>query len=246
MIKSAIEKIEKMATTNRETEYVELGGKKGIRIGNEIIWEKPDAPRYPCTLEFHTLQSLCDYITQKYDVDFMHGQAFLHVESPYTVRLLCEAEIDYGNRCSLAVANCLQDGGQMFGKWLSGEEFMIKIQALFAQGAGDWDAVTKACAGIKKQEGVEYKDNGVTQTVAVQSGVSLATTKKLPNPVELAPYRTFAEIEQPVSKFILRVTDSRGEPQIGLFEADGGTWKIEAVSRIAKWLKEHQSLPVLA
>jgi|SRR5579859_1922838 len=54
------------------------------------------------------------------------------------------------------------------------------------------------------------------------------------NLVQLAPYRTFRDIEQPVSTFLFRIQQS-GEnmPTFALFEADGGAWKIEAVQKIA-------------
>jgi hypothetical protein len=56
--------------------------------------------------------------------------------------------------------------------------------------------------------------------------------------VELRPYRTFREIEQPASKFVLRV--KRGgegqKPGCALFEADGGFWKLEAIENIRKYI----------
>ena len=93
-------------------------------------------------------------------------------------------------------------------------------------------------AGIRKQGGADYSDNGVTQTVSVQSGISLAGTKKIPNPVSLAPFRTFVEVEQPESLFILRVTDGRSGPELALFEADGGAWRLAAINSIKDWLQE--------
>ena len=38
-------------------------------------------------------------------------------------------------------------------------------------------------------------------------------------------FRTFLEVEQPESEFLLRVDPDEG---IGFFEADGGIWKLEA------------------
>lgn len=54
--------------------------------------------------------------------------------------------------------------------------------------------------------------------------------------VTLRPFRTFLEVEQPESVFILRL-NSNGE--INLISADGGAWKLEAVRNIAGYFEEH-------
>ncbi|MEB9782308.1 hypothetical protein P4K16_30685, partial [Bacillus cereus] len=55
------------------------------------------------------------------------------------------------------------------------------------------------------------------------------------NPVQLSPYRTFVEVEQPESKFVFRMREGA---RCGLFEADGGAWKLEAMNNIKEYLKE--------
>lgn len=52
---------------------------------------------------------------------------------------------------------------------------------------------------------------------------------------KLQPYRTFLEVEQPASDFLLRL-DKEGRP--ALYEADGGAWKLEAKRNIAAYLCE--------
>lgn len=82
-------------------------------------------------------------------------------------------------------------------------------------------------------QGIKSTDNGVTQEATVKTGVVLKDTVPVKPIVELQPYRTFLEVDQPVSKFLLRV-DEHG--RAGLLEADGGAWKLEAKRRIAAWL----------
>lgn len=60
----------------------------------------------------------------------------------------------------------------------------------------------------------------------------------VPNPVTLAPYRTFVEVKQPESKFVFRMRKSEEGPQAALFEADGGAWKIEAMQRVKEFLED--------
>lgn len=52
--------------------------------------------------------------------------------------------------------------------------------------------------------------------------------------VQLKPYRTFIEIDQPESEFLLRLHDGM---KVALYEADGGAWKLQARTNIAEYLK---------
>jgi len=53
--------------------------------------------------------------------------------------------------------------------------------------------------------------------------------------VKLKPYRTFNEVEQPESEFLLRLSDGA---QVALYEADGGAWKLTARRNIADYLRK--------
>lgn len=55
---------------------------------------------------------------------------------------------------------------------------------------------------------------------------------KVPNPVELAPFRTFTEVEQPTSPFVFRVRRDGDAIMAALFAADADAWKNEAICRI--------------
>lgn len=58
------------------------------------------------------------------------------------------------------------------------------------------------------------------------------TASEIKPRVMLRPFRTFLEVEQPESEFLLRVDPDEG---IGFFEADGGIWKLEAKKNIADY-----------
>ncbi len=66
--------------------------------------------------------------------------------------------------------------------------------------------------------------------------IQVSSPRVVPNPVILAPYRTFPEIEQVESKFIFRMQEG---PNAALYEADGGAWKNEAMRRIKEYLVEN-------
>ena len=84
------------------------------------------------------------------------------------------------------------------------------------------------------EKSVRTNDNGVTQTVEARQGVSLNAMVDVKPRVMLRPFRTFLEVEQPESEFLLRVDPDEG---IGFFEADGGIWKLEAKKNIADYFK---------
>lgn len=235
MIKAAIDKIQNLAEKAQAPQAFKIGGKEYMLAGGHTYRDEPSRPE---TLLFTTLSGIAEYINGGFDGGFIIGQPIIQVVSPTEVVFYSEAEQRYAERTYHAKAKPVLPSGFPFGSFMPGEDFIIKLQALFVQGIGDWQRVVDDCAGIKKQDGVEYKDNGVAQTVAVQSGISLAAMRLLPNPVMLAPFRTFPEVDQPVSKFILRATDGGMCPELALFEADGGAWRLEAMLHICEWLKK--------
>ena len=84
---------------------------------------------------------------------------------------------------------------------------------------------------MTNENSVSTNDNGVTQTVEARQASPHAVVEIKPR-VMLRPFRTFLEVEQPESEFLLRVDPDEG---IGFFEADGGIWKLEAKKNIADY-----------
>ena len=64
----------------------------------------------------------------------------------------------------------------------------------------------------------------------------------------MAPFRTFPEVEQPTSQFVFRAKcDGENKPYLMLVEADGGRWKIEAISTIRKAMEAFAlDIPIIA
>ncbi|MBE6905330.1 MAG: hypothetical protein E7476_03565 [Ruminococcaceae bacterium] len=59
----------------------------------------------------------------------------------------------------------------------------------------------------------------------------------------MKPFRTFLEVDQPESEFLLRLRpgdkESGTQAEIGLFEADGGAWKLMAKHNIAAFFADN-------
>jgi hypothetical protein len=124
-----------------------------------------------------------------------------------------------------------------FGKTHNVEEFIIKMQAQFVQ-CPNVAAILRVVGNISATAEHKTLDDGVSQTVTARTGIAKIENAVVPNPVILSPYRTFIEVDQPASKFVFRMKANVGDtPTCGLFEADGGAWKNEAIKNIYNYLE---------
>lgn len=117
---------------------------------------------------------------------------------------------------------------------MSHEQAVVELQSLYAV-TGDRDYLLAMLSHIDVNQGVSSVDNGISQEVSVRTGAVLKEKQTVQPIVHLQPYRTFLEVEQPASDFLLRLSKS-GYP--ALHEADGGAWKLEAKRNIAAYLGE--------
>ena len=110
------------------------------------------------------------------------------------------------------------------------EQAVVELQSLYAV-TEDRDYLLALLSRIDVNQGVSSVDNGISQEVSVRTGAVL----KEQQTVQPIVYRTFLEVEQPASDFLLRL-DKEGH--LALYEADGGAWKLEAKRNIAAYLGE--------
>jgi len=189
------------------------------------LLEEPRAAQ----LEVHSLSGIVEYLKSKFDGEFA---MMVHVESPTEVTVFTQLNNDR-KREYLVRATAMLPSFR-FENWYDPETFNIKLQSAFVQNV-DRDVVLKVVGNIKEEDVKTYGDNGVTQTVTAKVGVAQVGQVEVPNPVSLAPYRTFVEVEQPPSNFVFRMKNG---PTAALFEADGGAWKLEAMKNIKTYLEE--------
>ena len=120
-----------------------------------------------------------------------------------------------------------------FNEYISIENMIICLKSRFAP-TEDRDYLVQLLGNITDQQSVQTKDDGITQSATVKSGIQLVGEQRIKPIVTLKPYRTFLEVEQPASDFLIRLKDGRA----ALFEADGGAWEREAVKNVADRLRE--------
>lgn len=119
------------------------------------------------------------------------------------------------------------------------EQAIIELRSLYIPTEGT-AYLLDLISSMSKDNKIQTEDNGVTQKVTAQQGVSLLQNITVRPRVSLQPFRTFLEVAQPESEFLLRIDE---DGIIGLFEADGGVWQLEAKRNIAEYFnKELESL----
>ena len=191
----------------------------------------PVEPRQD-TLKVSTLTAVVDYVTAFLTPD--QGNT-LHVVSHREVHLIGPVFGVNRKRVGFLSSEC-SNREFVFNQFQDHPLFMVGLQSLFLD-YGDRANVLKILGTIKEDAAKTSMDDGVTQRVTASTGVTLQQEVAIPNPVILKPYRTFLEIEQPPSAFVLRVQSRKDAlPQVALFEGDGGRWKAEAIAGIRDYL----------
>lgn len=214
----------------KRDEVVEAAGK----IYSTSSLNRLDGERRVEAIDLRSLSGLVDYIKSNFDHE---RELMVHVVSPTNVVVFDALNDDHDRREYLSTTAMLPR--IKFESFLSRESFNIMLQSCFVQD-GSRDLVLKFIGTLVEDNSITQMDDGFTQAAVVKSGIATVDKVEMPNPVSLKPFRTFVEINQPASEFVLRLSEGMG---VGLFEADGGAWEINAMHSIKEYLdKELEDL----
>ncbi|MEM9452396.1 MAG: hypothetical protein AAGA75_28275 [Cyanobacteria bacterium P01_E01_bin.6] len=229
MFDSLIEQIQKAVSP----EIVAVDG--NVYVSRRV--ELPPSEPMVTPLETQTLQSIIDYINSDFDGISADLALIIHVLSPTEVHLIDAVEGRHNTRNQWLIADCseVRHNQFPFDRFLDVETFIIKTQAFFVPSKVR-SQLLQCVSSVDASESLQANDDGVSQTATVKKGVRLSL-ETIPNPVELKPYRTFSEIEQPSSDFIFRIKKEGDEIKAALFESGSAQWKLEAITSIADFLK---------
>jgi len=217
----------------RKTELFDVDGKTFTNGPLTYVAPPERKIREPRSLEVDTLNGIRDYLDSNID-KLKFGELIALIHSHDTVSIETKLDGYYKQRLQYMISRCHKNKF-CFDNYYDVEDFIIALQTNF-QKNDDQTKILRVVGNLKEDNSQGVKDDGVTQKVTTKKGVSLGNDEDLPNPVILKPYRTFHEIDQPESLFVLRLKDG---PKCALFEADGGKWKMEAMLNIKKWLKDN-------
>lgn len=184
-------------------------------------------------IQMNTLTSLVDYI--KAQVDEMDEKMIVHVQSPTKVALYSALDSERIRESMVEVMARVPEFE--YGRFIEHERFCIGLQAKFLDDPESNRALVLKFAGTVEDGMVsQYSDDGISQKATIKTGIASKGDALVPNPVKLRPYRTFHEVQQPMSEFIFRMK-SDDSVKCALFEADGGAWENVAMRNIKDYLE---------
>lgn len=202
--------------------------------------------RKVCSLRLNTLTGFVDFINSK-DIDI--SKCIIFIVDFNKVDLISPINSETKHR-DCYVQTYLKDENKFpFGSFMESEDFIIKLNSLFVNNS-DRAKLIAFVSSLSINNSIDSEDDGITQNVVVKKGISGALKDRAQSPsvVNLIPYRTFREINQPESSFLFRMKAyDQKIPTCALFEADGGEWKNEAIDGIKIYLEsEGLGLTIIA
>lgn len=227
MIRAAIEKIEEMV----QPQQVSLNGHDYLLDKDGTY--KEILPEYPSPDEIN-LYSL-DALVKMVRTEATRQGSTVYITIPSHQQALCFSGLIPSERMARDhyYRACAQDvPGWESSVQMGFEEAMIALRTRF-QESDDTEYVLQLLNNISTGSKVTFNDNGVATTVVTQHGVSLVQSDNIRPIVNLKPYRTFQEVDQPESPFLIRIS----ERAIRFIEADGGMWKLQARQTIKAFLE---------
>ena len=199
-------------------------------------------------IEVQTLAGLRDL----YKLHNERENSIIHIEDYSSVWLVSQKLDQWNRRSAGAHAKLPSDSPKFrFSTWMDPEEFLIGMMTLFEDSNyahGDNRKVVKLINSLAAEAVTISTDDGFSQQVITRQGMITKSEEKISPRVSLQPFRTFREVSQPYSDFVLRLRSRQGQmPSCALFEADGGEWKNDAIKTIREWFaKELPNANVVA
>lgn len=210
-----------------------------VNIDGTVYTDKPlHLPEMPTieTLRTDNLSSIVNFIKNAWDAD-LHDmddtvQKIIHVEDAEKVNLYSSVCNECMGRQKFMTASWARNKFP-FGQFVDAEKFNILLQTCFME-TDDLKVIQQVVGNLRDEAVQNYGDDGVSQSVTIRTGIATVGQVRVPSPAKLRPYRTFLEVEQPESLFILRMREGG---QCALFEADGGLWRETARNSIRDYFE---------
>ncbi len=212
------------------------------KYGQQHIWgkgvcmdvEEPEPKKIVKAepFEVFSLAGLLDYIVAntegQFEGDVRH---IVRVKSPTMVEVIAPQTGYWRERTLVAYCKAVVPDIE-FGRYMDTDQFQIMVQTCFEE-SENRALVLQLAGSVRKEQNMQTADDGVSQKVTINAGVSTAADVIVKNPVTLIPFRTFREVYQPESPFVLRFNE---DGKAALFTGDGSKWKLEAVNAIREYI----------
>ena len=189
----------------------------------------------PATMLVSSLSALVDYVMEDLDNLGTDRRLIVHVASPTRVLVWSQLFGEFSQRVSFLEASTDDLLPELFfDRPIDTEQFQIMLRTGFLD-SPDRTLLIKYSGNVVDGSEIHVKDDGFTQETTVKAGAASLAKVQVPSPVKLIPYRTFLEVPQVESEFILRLESG---PSFRLVEADGGAWRLKAMHRVRAYLRQ--------
>lgn len=242
MIREFIQYLFERGAASTASRELDVDGKTFTTGAYKQLTADPRSFQFPLPpkLTVGTLSGLVDTIKSGFE-NLNKTSLLLHIINYDEVQLISTTSDDYGRRNVFATAKLATGNSFKFGQYMDHADFMIGLQTHFVV-TPDSTHWTKLASNLTNEKVVTSDDDGLSQRVGVRQGVWAQGAVDVRPIVELAPFRTFRDIPQPVSAFLVRLKNvENGIPQIALFEADGGLWQRYAMDSIKEFLQREDN-----
>lgn len=223
MLKSFVDRITELATPKT----FEIEGRIYATHDLKLIETMKCRPK---SIEVTGLDSICKLVRN--EADHIGKKLFIQVKNFKEVAVFTTLD---GDEERFRLYTCVADTPNVTtSSFMPYEKAIIELRSLYIPN-DDHAYLLKLISSVSSESKVTSSDNGVTQSVEAKTGIALNSMVQVKPRVTLRPFRTFVEVKQPESDFLLRISE-RGE--IGVYPADGGVWKLEATRNIAGYFEE--------
>ena len=233
MIEEAMAYVKKLVQDAQNPSHVKVGRRQYFTYQGDL---RPLPDPQDNTIDVNTLTGLAELVNS----DLRRAGTILHVVNPFLVSVCTEQCDEWGRRQVDVLCKLPSLGKFPFGEWMDQERFIIGLQSFFLQDMPDMAGLYNLAGNLTAEQVQSATDDGITQRAAARTGMVLASTVTVKARVELRPWRTFREIAQPSSVFLLRLKNQdKNPPLLSLHISDGELWQNEAIREISFWLKSH-------
>lgn len=216
-------------------------------VFNPPLPEIPPHQAFP-TVQLWSLQSLVDYVKANRDKIDLAGSLIVAGHDTAALKSSPIGELKARDTFASAHSGAVPPGTEYCGI----EDMRVTLLSRF-QRTPEAENVITFLSNVTDSAVVQSEDDGFSQQVTAKAGVASRAVVKVPSPVRLVPIRTFIEVAQPSSEFILRLKPVKDQlPQVALFEIPSN-WRREAAvnvkafldSKMADW-PDADRIPVFA
>lgn len=232
MLKELYDRIQETA----QPQIVGVGGVTYLVTQDGKISEIFPKAIIPDTLPLNSLDALVQLVKTEFPYRLEEDRTALYITIPNHLTVRCFGHPDCDQSAVRPVyyeARATDVPGWDERVQLPFEEMQIALRTRFQETA-DTPYVQKLLSDISTGAKITYNDSGVATTVVTKKGIDLQANETIKPIVSLRPYRTFQEVDQPESVFLIRINE-RG---ISFIEADGGMWKLKARETVKAFLED--------